>query len=104
MDNPTSSRRCAVVGRGRLGPVLAATLEEAGHVVVGPLGRELVPEDVEIVFLAVPDSEIGAAAAIVPHAPLVAHCSGATGLDVLGAPRRSPSAPAHDGGRARRPG
>jgi predicted short-subunit dehydrogenase-like oxidoreductase (DUF2520 family) len=33
--------------------------------------------------LCVPDGEIAAAAATVPRGPLVAHCSGATGLDVL---------------------
>jgi predicted short-subunit dehydrogenase-like oxidoreductase (DUF2520 family) len=84
MDNTTPSLRCAVVGRGRLGPALAAALGEAGHRVVGPLGRESVPADVDVVLLAVPDAEIPVAAATVPPGPLVGHCSGATGLDVLG--------------------
>jgi predicted short-subunit dehydrogenase-like oxidoreductase (DUF2520 family) len=35
------------------------------------------------VLLAVPDAEIAAAAAAVEAGPLVGHCSGATGLDVL---------------------
>ena len=34
-------------------------------------------------LLCVPDGEIAAAAAAVPPGPLVGHCSGATGLDVL---------------------
>jgi predicted short-subunit dehydrogenase-like oxidoreductase (DUF2520 family) len=84
MDTSTPLLRCAVVGRGRLGPALAAALEEAGHQVVGPLGREDVPAGVDVVLLAVPDAEIAAAAANVPSGPLVGHCSGATGLDVLG--------------------
>jgi predicted short-subunit dehydrogenase-like oxidoreductase (DUF2520 family) len=74
---------CAVVGRGRLGTALAAALQAAG-----PFGRgQQVPVDVEIVLLCVPDAEIAAAAAAIggsDGAPLLGHCSGATGLDVLG--------------------
>jgi predicted short-subunit dehydrogenase-like oxidoreductase (DUF2520 family) len=83
MGNP-KSLRCAVVGRGRLGPALAAALRDAGHEVLGPLGRDAVPTGVDVVLLAVPDAEIAAAADTVPAGPLVGHCSGATGLDVLG--------------------
>ena len=71
---------CAVVGAGRLGTVLAAALPAAG-----PLRRgEPVPPDAEVVLLCVPDGEIAAAARTVPSGPLLGHCSGATGLDVLG--------------------
>ena len=83
MDNP-KSLRCAVVGRGRLGPALAGGLEDAGHEVVGPLGREPIPVDLDVVILAVPDGEIATVAATVPAGTLVGHCSGATGIDVLG--------------------
>jgi predicted short-subunit dehydrogenase-like oxidoreductase (DUF2520 family) len=38
---------------------------------------------VEAVLLCVPDGEIGAAAALIAPGPMVGHCSGATGLDVL---------------------
>jgi predicted short-subunit dehydrogenase-like oxidoreductase (DUF2520 family) len=43
------------------------------------------PSDVDAVLLCVPDAEIAAAAAAVPAGLAVGHCSGATGLDVLGA-------------------
>jgi len=70
---------CAVVGAGRLGTVLAAALEARG-----PLTRsEPVPGDVDAVLLCVPDGQIAAAAHTVPPGPLVGHCSGATGLEVL---------------------
>src|ERR1700760_2968304 len=72
---------CAVVGRGRLGTVMAAGLHAAG-----PLGRgEPVPPGIEGVLLCVPDGAIAAAAASVPDGPLLGHCSGATGLEALGA-------------------
>lgn len=76
--------RCAVVGRGRLGPALTEALREAGTDIVGPLAREPIPADVDAVLLCVPDGEVTNAAAAVPPGPLVAHCSGALGLDVLG--------------------
>ena len=76
----------AVVGAGRLGPVLAAGLRDAGLRVDGPLRRGQAPEaSAGVVLLCVGDAEIAAAAATVPPGPLLAHCSGATGLDVLGA-------------------
>ena len=76
-----------IVGRGRLGPALAAALSAAGRPVVGPLGRGHGADGTGagIVLLCVPDSEIAAAAgAVTPRdGLLVGHCSGATGLDVL---------------------
>jgi predicted short-subunit dehydrogenase-like oxidoreductase (DUF2520 family) len=85
MDTKPGSRRCAVVGRGRLGTALAGALTAAGEVVDGPLGRGAVPLSADVVLLCVPDGEIaGAAAAIAPREGLlVGHCSGATGLGVL---------------------
>jgi len=72
---------CAVVGAGRLGTVLAEALAARG-----PLRRgESIPGDVDVVLLCVPDGQIAAAARAVPPGPLVGHCSGATGLDALGA-------------------
>lgn len=76
--------RCAVVGAGRLGTALAAALRASGVTVDGPLGRGAPCEDADVVLLCVPDGEIPAAAAVVARGPLVGHCSGATGLDVLG--------------------
>ncbi len=82
-SDPPACRRLAIVGRGRLGTALAAKLCEAGYEVDGPLGREARGQGVDGVLLCVPDAEIAAAAAHISAGPLVGHCSGATGLDVL---------------------
>jgi predicted short-subunit dehydrogenase-like oxidoreductase (DUF2520 family) len=68
----------AIVGAGRLGTVLAGALGAPG-----PLCRGAGAQGATAVLLAVPDSEIAAAAAAIESGPLVGHCSGATGLDVL---------------------
>jgi predicted short-subunit dehydrogenase-like oxidoreductase (DUF2520 family) len=81
-DNPPCSRP-AVVGRGRLGRALAGAIEATGLSVIGPLGREPDVGDADVVLLCVPDGEIAAVAATLPSGPLVGHCAGATGLDVL---------------------
>ncbi|HEX5619658.1 MAG TPA: pantoate--beta-alanine ligase [Solirubrobacteraceae bacterium] len=73
----------AIVGAGRLGTALAAALTAAGHAVLGPLGRGADARDASAVLLCVPDGEIADAAAALTPGPLVGHCSGATGLDVL---------------------
>ena len=86
LDRNTSEslpERCAVVGAGRLGHALAAALRAAGIEVEGPLGRGADPE-AGVVLLCVPDGEIRWAAAAIPGERLIGHCSGATGLDVLG--------------------
>ncbi|HEX3689677.1 MAG TPA: DUF2520 domain-containing protein, partial [Solirubrobacteraceae bacterium] len=75
----------AIVGDGRLGNALAGALRAAGLQVTGPLGRHAAPGDADALLLCVPDAEIGAAADAVPAGLPVGHCSGATGLDVLGA-------------------
>jgi predicted short-subunit dehydrogenase-like oxidoreductase (DUF2520 family) len=77
--------RTAVVGRGRLGPALAAALRAAGVDVVGPLGRDAELEGARLVLLAVPDAAIeAAAAALAPcDGVLVGHLSGATPLAPL---------------------
>lgn len=75
-------RGIAVVGAGRLGGVLAQALREAGFAVIGPLHRDDALPPVDIAILCVPDRAIPeAAAAVRPHARLVGHVSGATGLD-----------------------
>jgi len=68
----------AIVGAGRLGTALAAALGAPS-----PLGRGVAAPGATTVLLCVPDSEIAAAAAAIRPGPLVGHCSGATGLDVL---------------------
>lgn len=77
----------AIVGAGRLGRTVAAGLARAGVRVDGPLPRGADGHGSDAVLLCVPDDAIAAAAACVaagPAGPLVGHCSGATGLDVLG--------------------
>lgn len=70
---------CAVVGAGRMGSVLAQALDAPA------LRRdEPVPDDVDVLLLAVPDTVIEAVAAQMPAGPLLGHVSGATGLDVFG--------------------
>jgi predicted short-subunit dehydrogenase-like oxidoreductase (DUF2520 family) len=73
--------RCAVVGGGRVGAVLVASLAGA----VGPFGRGFEGDDHDVVVLAVPDREIERAAAAISPRPgrVVGHCSGATPLTVL---------------------
>jgi predicted short-subunit dehydrogenase-like oxidoreductase (DUF2520 family) len=73
----------AIVGAGRLGSALAAALGAAGRSVRGPLGRGADARGATAVLLCVPDGEIAIAAAHIQVGPLVGHCSGATGLDVL---------------------
>jgi predicted short-subunit dehydrogenase-like oxidoreductase (DUF2520 family) len=68
----------AIVGAGRLGTALAAALGASS-----PLGRGADARGASAVLLCVPDSEIAAAAAAVEAGPLVGHCSGATGVEVL---------------------
>jgi predicted short-subunit dehydrogenase-like oxidoreductase (DUF2520 family) len=75
----------AIVGRGRLGTAFAAALRDAGWEVVGPLGRGAPAAAVDAVLLCVPDDQIADAAGLIDPGPLVGHCSGATGLDVLAA-------------------
>lgn len=82
-DSPVPLR-CAVVGRGRLGSALSEALARAGHAVDGPLGHGADAAGADIALLCVPDAEIGAAAAALAADPLIGHCSGASGLEVLG--------------------
>ncbi len=68
----------AIVGNGRLGRALASALRASG-----PHGRGYTGAGADVVLLCVPDGEIAAAATAIAPGPLVGHCSGATGLDVL---------------------
>ena len=79
-----SSKRLAIVGAGRMGTALATALPSA-H---GPFGRGFDGDGFDAVLLAVPDREITAAASAVAPGPLVGHCAGAWGLDLL-APHES---------------
>ncbi|MGH2913922.1 MAG: DUF2520 domain-containing protein [Solirubrobacteraceae bacterium] len=82
----TAAPRLSIVGAGRLGRALGSALRgtQVQVQVRGPLGRGASLADADVVLLCVPDAEISAAAALVPPGPMLGHCSGATGLDVLG--------------------
>lgn len=73
----------AIVGDGRVGRALAGALRAAGVDVRGPLGRGATGDGADVVLLAVPDAEIGAAAASLAPGPVVGHVSGATTLAPL---------------------
>jgi predicted short-subunit dehydrogenase-like oxidoreductase (DUF2520 family) len=83
-SNNPSLPACALVGAGRLGKALAGALRAAGVPVEGPLGRGADGAGADVVLLCVPDQEIERAAAAIVPGPLVGHCSGALGLEVLG--------------------
>jgi len=78
------TERIAVVGRGRLGSALVAALTDKGTQCEGPFGRGFDGAGYDVVVLAVPDGQIAAAAALIVAGPLVGHCAGSLGLDVLG--------------------
>jgi predicted short-subunit dehydrogenase-like oxidoreductase (DUF2520 family) len=73
----------AIVGGGRMGRALTAALHDAGLRLTGPHARGFDGAGADAVLLCVPDGQIAAAAAAVAPGPIVGHCSGATGLDVL---------------------
>ena len=76
---PSQFGRCAVVGDGRVGRALVVSVPS----LCGPFGRGFDGQDFDIVLLAVPDSEIARAAGVIRSGPMVGHCAGAVGLDVL---------------------
>jgi predicted short-subunit dehydrogenase-like oxidoreductase (DUF2520 family) len=69
----------AVVGAGRTGQALVSSLPWLN----GPYGRGFDGHDFDIVLLAVSDGEISGAAAAIKPGPMVGHCAGSLGLDVL---------------------
>lgn len=95
--------RIQIVGRGRMATALEAALGASGVDLLPLAGRGADGTDVDgvkidgtgaggtgadspavdLVILAVPDAEIANAARGIRPGPLVGHCSGATGLDVL---------------------
>ncbi|HEX4671721.1 MAG TPA: Rossmann-like and DUF2520 domain-containing protein [Solirubrobacteraceae bacterium] len=81
-DTPACTR-LAIVGRGRLGNALAAALGNGRYELLGLLGRGFDGHGADVVLLCVPDGEIAAAAGQISPGPLVGHCSGATGLQLL---------------------
>ena len=79
MSTAETTFRLAIVGAGRMGTALATALADAE----GPFGRGFDGVGYDAVLLAVPDREIVAAAATIVPGPLVGHCAGAWGLDLL---------------------
>jgi predicted short-subunit dehydrogenase-like oxidoreductase (DUF2520 family) len=71
--------RWAVVGDGRVGRALVGSVP----FLQGPFGRGFDGVGFDIVVLAVPDGEIARAAGGIKRGPMVGHCAGAVGLDVL---------------------
>jgi predicted short-subunit dehydrogenase-like oxidoreductase (DUF2520 family) len=83
LSDTTDHARLAIVGRGRLGTALTEAFRATGLAVSGPHRRGADGVGAEVVLLCVPDAEIAAAARVIASGPVVGHCSGATGLDVL---------------------
>jgi predicted short-subunit dehydrogenase-like oxidoreductase (DUF2520 family) len=81
----SANGRFAIVGAGRLGKALTTALADVVPGTEGPFARGFDGAGFDIVILAVPDAQIALAAALVVDGPLVGHCAGSLGLDVLGA-------------------
>jgi predicted short-subunit dehydrogenase-like oxidoreductase (DUF2520 family) len=93
---PQRQPRLRLIGPGRAGRSLTRALEEAGWVLAGELGRRDrkggAAEGVDLLVIATPDAAIAEVAQGVRPVPatVVAHLSGAVGLDVLAPhPRRA---------------
>lgn len=80
-----SGETVLVVGAGRMGTALVEALRSAGLDAKGPATRGADGADATIVLLAVPDAQIGEAAALIAPGRLVGHLSGATTLEPLAA-------------------
>lgn len=78
-----AGRGLTIVGGGRLGSALAASLKQAGVDAAGPIRRGE-PIVGAVVLFAVPDREIRLAVAGAPRDAIVGHTAGALTLDVLG--------------------
>lgn len=93
---PQRQSRLRLIGPGRAGRSLARALEDAGWVLAGELGRRdecgQAADGVDLLVIATPDGAIAEVAQAVRPRPttVVAHLSGALGLDVLAPhPRRA---------------
>jgi predicted short-subunit dehydrogenase-like oxidoreductase (DUF2520 family) len=79
MSTPAPVARQAVAGAGRMGRALTTALPW----LEGPFGRGFDGTGFDVVLLAVPDAEVVRAAAAIEPGPVVGHCAGSLGLDVL---------------------
>lgn len=75
--------RLAIVGRGRVATAIHDGLRSGGVRTSAPLRHQPDLTGYDAVLLCVPDAAIAAAAQAIEPGPLVGHCSGATGLDIL---------------------
>lgn len=76
------SDRITIVGPGRLGRSLHVLLSQSGD--APTVVRDAAPPpDTEVIVLTVPDAAVQAVASRIPRGPIVLHCSGALGVDVL---------------------
>ena len=78
-NDVSSLGRCAVVGNGRVGRALVASIPWLN----GPFERGFDGAEFDLVLLAVSDGEIARAAIAINPGPLVGHCAGSLGLEVL---------------------
>lgn len=72
-----------VVGNGRMGRALVASLRSSGANVLGPSGRGANAAEADVVLLCVPDREISRASAIVEPGRVVGHLSASAPLSLL---------------------
>ncbi len=82
--DPRALGRIAIAGSGRLGRALATALGPLADT-SGPFRRGFDGMGFDVVILAVPDAKIATAAAAITAGPIVGHCAGSLGVDVLGA-------------------
>lgn len=87
MQEPSSERRCIIIGNGRAGGSFARALAEVGWTTdVRGRGSSLegVTSNTDVVLITTPDDQISTVAEALPPGPaVVAHCSGSRTLDVL---------------------
>jgi len=86
--------KITIIGAGRAGRSFNAALRRAGHeVTLVHHDQRVVPADVELVLLCVPDDALieTAAQLRVDEATVVAHCAGSRTLEVLAPHRRTAS-------------
>ena len=67
-----------------MGTALVTALTRQGMHCDGPFGHGFDGVGHDVIVLAVPDGQIATAAALIVDGPLVGHCAGSLGLDVLG--------------------
>lgn len=80
---PPRDTHVVIIGAGKLGTALAASLVARNVPVVGPLRRQDSVPPFDVVILAIPERELTSAASSLPTGSIVGHCSASAPLDVL---------------------